>query len=324
MIDPALVAAFRNEISQARSVLIGAHLNPDGDALGSALAVSHYLDDLGVANEVLCHHAPPRNLRFLPGVDRIRQVPTRSAFDLGIIVDLDSTERLGSTAEYFETCERTVVVDHHVPQHAPGDLRIVDVEAPATAVILCRLMIGLEAPISPEIATCLLTGIVTDTGSFRFRNTTAEALSLSAMLLDHGGDIGTIGEEIFQSKTLGSVRLLGRVLGNMQLESEDRIAWSALTFDDFQDSEASDEDTEGFVNELLAIDTVKIAALLRESKPGRTRVSLRARREYDVAAVARVFGGGGHVNAAGCTFETTPAEAAEQLVLEMRHCLVSS
>lgn len=324
MIAPDLTARFKHELEAASSVLIGTHLNPDGDALGCALAMSHYLDGLKIQNEVICHHLAPKNLLFLPGVNRVRNEPSQEKFDLGIVLDLDSMERLGNTERYFVGCSRIIVIDHHVPHEAPGNLRIVDTDSPATAVILTRLLLDLDATITPEIATCLLTGIVTDTGSFRFRNTTAEALSLSAGLLEHGGDIGTVAEEIFQRKSLASARLLGLTLANMNLDSDDRIAWSAITFPSFEMTGARDEDTEGFVNELLSIETVQISALLREAKRGRTRCSLRSRGGHDVAAVARVFGGGGHRNAAGCTFDCTPEEAVDLLIPEMRQCLASS
>lgn len=324
MLTAALTSDFKRELEAAATVLIGTHLNPDGDALGCALAMSFYLDAVGIANEVLCHHGAPRNLRFLPGVERVGQEPRRESYDLGIVLDLDSMERLGNTAPYFERCRRLIVIDHHIPHQAPGDLRIVDTRSPATAVILTRLLNELGAEITPDIATCLLTGIVTDTGSFRFRNTTPEALSLSARLLEHGGDIGTVAEEIFQRKTLGSARLLGRTLERLQLDSDEKLAWSELRYDDFEQTGAKDEDTEGFVNELLSIETVQISALLRETKPGRTRCSLRSRSGYDVTTIAREFGGGGHRNAAGCTFESGPDAAVIQLVPEMRRCLASS
>ncbi len=319
---PGLTEAFQNRIAAATSVLIGTHLNPDGDALGSALALSHWLDSQGIPNEVLCHHVAPANLEFLPGVDRIRQVPLRS-HDLGVVLDLDSTERLGSTAVYFENIP-FIVIDHHVPHEAPGDLRIVDTDAPATALILARLLFAMDADITPGIATCLLTGIVTDTGSFRFRNTTAEALSISARLLELGGDINLVSEEVFQRKPLSSARLLGLVLERMQIECQDRLAFGVLEFADFAEANAKDEDTEGFVNELLSIQTVQIAALFRESKPGRVRVSVRSRGDYDVAAVARELGGGGHRNAAGISFESSIEEAVAQVLPRLRECLALS
>jgi bifunctional oligoribonuclease and PAP phosphatase NrnA len=316
--------AFRREIENASSVLIGTHLNPDGDALGSALAVSLFLDSLGIDNEVLCHHSTPANLQFLPGAKRIRQEPKEPKHDLGIILDLDSTERLGTTAPFFERCNRLIVVDHHVPHEAPGDVRIVDTKAAATALILTRLFQELEIPISAEMATCLLTGIVTDTGSFRFRNTSPESLHLSALLIERGGDINRVSEEIFQRKTLAGTKLLGILLDQIVLECDGRLCWSALRLGDFDRAQATDEDTEGFVNELLSIETVQISAVFREPKTNKIRVSLRSRCDFDVAAVAREFGGGGHRNAAGCSFDLFLDEVVHLLVPRLRQCLESS
>lgn len=320
---PELVEAFRREISGATSVLIGTHLNPDGDALGCALGMSHYLTQEGIANEVVCHHAPPFNLQFLPGIAKVRQCPS-GEHDLGIIVDLDSLERLGSLAPHFAGLPRLVVIDHHVPHEAPGDVRIVDTHAPATAVIIARLFEAMGVEVTPEMATCLLTGVVTDTGSFRFRNTTAESLSVAARLVEAGGNINRISEEVFQRKPLSSARLLGYLLERMTLEIDDRLCYGVLDFQDFLQTGAEDVDTEGFVNELLSIRTVEIAAIFREPKPGRVRVSLRSRGDHDVAAVAREIGGGGHKNAAGCSFEAEIEEALELVLPRLRACLVSS
>jgi phosphoesterase RecJ-like protein len=320
----SLAWAFKQQVKNASAVVIGSHINPDGDALGSALAVSHYLDQIGVENEVLSHHAAPRNLMFLPGVERVRQIAKSEKHDLGIMVDLDSLDRLGNVEPFFSVCPRLIVVDHHVPHEAPGDLRIIDVDAPATSLILTRLFLEIDAEITPAMATCLLTGIVTDTGSFRFRNTTPESLSLSALLLERGGDINLVSEEIFQRNTLASTRLYGHMLDNMRLECNNQIALGVLAQRDYENAQALDEDTEGFVNEMLFIDSVKIAAILREPKPGRVRCSIRSRHEIDVAKVAREFGGGGHVNAAGCTFDLPLYEAEAVLMARLKLCLASS
>lgn len=317
----SVASSFEAELRVARSVLIGTHMNPDGDTIGSALAVSHYLDGLGIANEVLCHNEVPLNLRFLPGADRIRREPQKDGYDLAIIVDLDSLDRLASTARYFAPIPRTIVVDHHVPHEAPGDLRIVDVAAPATSVILARLLTAIGADVTPEMATCLLTGIVTDTGSFRFRNTTPEALTIGARLIEAGGDINLVSEEIYHRRPYCSVKMLGHLLDTMHLECDQKLSWGAISCGDFQSVKASDADTEGFVNELLSIRTVHIAALLREHRPGHVRVSLRSRGEHDVSLVAREFGGGGHKNAAGCSFELPLSEAVERVVAKLRECL---
>lgn len=325
-IDPNLVSAFRNELLSARSVLVGTHLNPDGDALGSALALSEYLRSEQVDHEVLCNNPAPTNLRFLPGVDRVRQAPIQDReWDLGIVLDLDTLDRLGKVKPFFEACTRLVVIDHHVPHEAPGDLRIVDTTKPATAVILANLLAALGANITPSMATCLLAGIVTDTGSFRFRNTTPESLEIAARLLSVGGNLEEITENVYQTRPLAAVRLLGVTLERIRLRADGRLGWSAISAEDYQACGAMDEHTEGFVNEILSIETVQIAALIRQPGPGRlVRCSLRSRGNYDVAEVARQFGGGGHRNAAGCTLETTLGDAESILVAALEQCLASS
>jgi phosphoesterase RecJ-like protein len=308
---------FIERMRGARSVRIGTHLNPDGDAIGSALAVMHALDGLGVPNEALCVHPAPWNLRFLPGAGRIRQEPTREA-DLGVVLDLDSLDRLGRLRQHFEGLPGLVVVDHHLPHAAPGDLRIIDAESPATALILGQLFAGGGIPLTPAIAQCLLTGIVTDTGGFRYSNTNAAAIAMASELQALGGDIVRVCEQVYQRKPLPAVRLLGRALDRMKLEGDGKVAYATLRLEDFRETGALEAHSEGIVNELLFIDTVQAAALIREPEPGKVHASLRSRDAVDVSAAARPFGGGGHRNAAGCTFHA-PIEDAEHQVAEALH-----
>lgn len=318
-VDPATFRALKERLLGAKRVLIGTHLNPDGDALGSALGFSLWLDGLGVSNEVLDHHEAPRNLRFLPGIDRIRKEPTETA-DFGVVLDLDATHRLGSTQPYFDAIP-FALIDHHIPHESPGEIRIVHTDAAATALIVATMLADNGEEITPEMATCLYTGIVTDTGSFRFRNTSPEALATAAMLLERGADFVTVSEHVFQSRRLASARLLGCLLESMSIEENGRLAWGSISQRNFTEAEASDDDTEGFVNELLAIDTVQVAALLRETKPGVVRCSIRSRGTVDVAEAVRVFGGGGHRNAAGCNFDLPLPEAEARLVDCLRQTL---
>lgn len=318
-VDPGAFRALKERLLQAKRVLVGTHLNPDGDALGSALGFSLWLDALGVPNEVLNHHDSPRNLRFLPGVDRVRREPSAPA-DFGVVLDLDATHRLGSTQPFFDTLP-FALIDHHIPHESPGEIRIVHTDAAATALIVARMLEEAGETITPDMATCFYTGIVTDTGSFRFRNTSAEALSTAAILLERGADFVTVSEHVFQSRRLASARLLGGLLETMTLEKDERLAWGSVSQADFATADANDDDTEGFVNELLSIDTVQIAALLRETKPDVVRCSIRSRGTVDVAEAVRVFGGGGHRNAAGCNFDLPLAEAEQLLVGRLRETL---
>lgn len=309
--------AFVARLRGARSVRIGTHLNPDGDAIGSALALMHALDRMGVASEVLCTHPAPWNLRFLPGVERVVQAPSVEA-DLAVLLDLDALERLGGVRRFFEGFESMIVVDHHLPHEAPGDLRIIDTSSPATALILAELLLDGGIEITPEIALCLMTGIVTDTGSFRYRNTTSEALAMSSELQARGGDIVRVCEEVYQRRPLQAVRLLGRALDRMRLEDGGKVAWTVLRHEDFSELAAIEAHSEGIVNELLFIDTVRVAAVIREPEPGKVRASLRSRDGYDVNQVARPFGGGGHRNAAGCTFQGPIEDAERRLSAALR------
>ncbi|MBL8087026.1 MAG: bifunctional oligoribonuclease/PAP phosphatase NrnA [Chthonomonas sp.] len=320
----SLAERFDAVVAGAKSVLVGTHLNPDGDALGSALAVCHLLDSRGIPNELICNNLAPYNLGFLPGLDRLKLEAERS-HDVGIVLDLDALHRLGRTQPSFEQCRELVIIDHHVPHEEPGTLRIVDVAAPATAVVLYRIIKQLGAPISPAMATCLMTGIVTDTGSFRYRNTTEESLHTVADLLAAGGDIVRIGEEVYGKRPLASLQLLNRCLDRMKISEDGSIAWSVLEAADFASTGALEQHTEGLVNELLSIDTVRVAAILRQPAPDKmVRASLRSRGLVDVATVAQKFGGGGHRNAAGITFDGSLARAEADLIAAVRLCLESS
>ncbi len=298
-------------------------MNPDGDALGSAVAVSLWLDQIGLEHEVLCQDGPPENLKWLPNVGRVRQAPLDDRFDVGVIVDLEAMNRLGRVAPWFEGLP-LVTIDHHIPIESPGDLRIVSTMSPATAAILCDLFFDSEVVVTQEMATCLATGIVTDTGSFRYSNTTAHSLHLVARLLDAGARLADISEAVYMSRSLPAARLSGHVLSNMKIEMDGQLAWVVVPIEVFERFGARDQDTEGLANELLSVATVRVAAVLREHKPGKIRGSLRSRSDFDVAEVAKQFGGGGHKNAAGLSFEGDVGKAAQDLVEALRHCLASS
>jgi phosphoesterase RecJ-like protein len=311
---PKLLELF----SQAKDVLIGTHLNPDGDAIGSALAVSLWLDKLGVANEVLCHNDPPGYLQFLPGSERVRQTPVRTGHDLGIVVDLDSLERLGSCRPHFEPMPHLVLIDHHVPHEMPGDLRIINVEAPATASILTdlfQLLDDRQSAIDGQIAECLLTGIVTDTGSFRYPNTTAHSLHQAAWLVEHGASLFRVTDECYLNRDVQALQLLREALDRMKTDCGGRLAWTVLPPELYDELGAKEEHSEGIVNEILSPRPVRAAFVLRAGKNGRVKGSLRSKGDLDVAAVAQKIGGGGHKNAAGVTIVDT-LEGAERTLVE--------
>jgi phosphoesterase RecJ-like protein len=311
-------------LHQAKRVIIGTHISPDGDTIGSGLAMSYYLDQIGIPHELVCYHNPPQNLRFLPGIKRVKTALNDNEFDVGLIVDTNALDRLGPMSKYFEDCATLIVIDHHVPHTKPGDIRLIDSTAAATALIITRLFLENKIPITPEMATCLLTGIVTDTGGFRWSNTSVEALNASAKLIELGADINFISDQFFQHRPLAAVRLFGKALELMKTSHQDRLVWVCLSQEAFKSVGAIEEYSEGIANELLSIEKSQIAILFRESEPGRIRISMRSRNGYDVALLAGQFGGGGHQLAAGCTVRTSLAEAEEIVIKAAGQCLESS
>lgn len=306
-----------------RNVLVATHLHPDGDALGSALALSMVLEKLGYPNEVLCQDHVPDYLQFLPGSSRVRAIPEGTRHDMAAVVDLEALHRLGSVRPFVEACPVMAVIDHHVPHESPGDLRIVDVTSPATCAILTEMFETRPDLVDPDVATCLLTGLVTDTGSFRYSNTNSQALHLAAFLLERGADLAEVTEQVYFRKHEAAVRLQAESVLRMKLACEGRLVWSTLPWSLFDKCGAHEEHTEGVVNELLSVRTAEVAALLREAPNGRVRVSLRSRKTIDVSQVAQELGGGGHKQAAGVSFDCGMEQAEEILVRRLKQCLGS-
>lgn len=319
-----MLPAFIQEVRSAKGVLIGTHLNPDGDAIGSALAMSFILDQLDVEHEVLCSDPPPYYLQFLPGVNRIKHAPKGDEHSLALILDLEARNRLGTVSGFFEVCPRTIIIDHHIPHEAPGHLRIVCTQSPATCSIILDLILDSEIEITPKIADNLLVGILTDTGNFRYPNTDAHALHAAGLLLEKGANLPRITREVYMERERPAVELSAKAIMRMKTDANGQIAWATLPFSVFSEIDANEQHSEGIVNELLSIKGVKIAAILREGSPGKIRGSLRSIGKIDVAATAREFGGGGHMNAAGVSFSTSLNEAEDALLDALNRCLESS
>lgn len=310
--DPFIEAAER--LAAAGRVLLGCHVNPDGDTLGSALALALALRAAGKQAEVVCADPVPRPYRFLPGSDTLRHTVPAGAYDLGVILDCDGPKRLGSVLPAFRQVPFLIEVDHHPGTERFGQLVVVDTTAAATAEPLFTLLKLGGFALTAAIATCLYVAILTDTGSFRFANTTGRALRLAAELVACGAHPGEIAEQVYASRSFASVALLGRALASLQRSDAGALAWAHLTPRDFTETGSGDADTEGIVHHLRDIEGVRVAALFRQID-GKVRVSLRSREPVNVAAVARVFGGGGHRLAAGCTL-AAPLDDAERRVLD--------
>ena len=303
-------------IGESRSIVLACHVNPDGDALGSMLGLALALIPLGKDLVCLSQDGVPDILRFLPGTEMIVQTTDIPAFDLALVVDSGELARVGESVKpLIARARRTVDIDHHVTAGAFGDIRVLDAQAASTAEIVYALLQTIGLLITPEIATCLFTGIITDTGSFRFQNVTADTLTVAARLIDAGASPSFVSEHVFENRTFAATKLLGLALSSLSRTPDGRIAWAHVTRDDFARLGAADEDSEGLVNPVRSVRGAEVGVSFREMPDGTVRVSLRSREGVDVGKIAQQFGGGGHRMAAGCTL-TVPLAEAETAVLD--------
>ncbi len=305
------VAAIR----QSQTIVLACHVNPDGDALGSMLGLALALLPLGKTLTCLSEDGVPDLLKFLPGAERVQQETDIAAFDLALVVDSGDLPRVGQTLQpIIGRAKRIVDIDHHVTAGAFGDIRVLDAHAASTAEIVYALLLTLEAPITPDIATCLFTGIITDTGSFRFQNVTPNTLQVAAALLEAGAPPAFISEHVFENRTFAATQLLGHALASLNKTPDSRIVWAHITASDFAEVGATDQDTEGIVSYVRGVQGAEVGILFREMAQGGIRVSLRARDTVNVAEIAALFGGGGHRMASGCTVELSLADAEQAVI----------
>ncbi|NLC56864.1 MAG: bifunctional oligoribonuclease/PAP phosphatase NrnA [Armatimonadetes bacterium] len=316
--DPVVRAA--EALRAAGRVLLACHVNPDGDTMGSALALGLALQHAGKKVTLVSPDEVPLPYHFLPGSHQFQRSVPEGDYDVAAALDCDGESRMGSAAPAVRRAAQVIEIDHHTGTDRFGDIVVVDPTAAATGELVFGLLRLLALPITADVATNLYVALMTDTGSFRFANTTARCLRIAAELVDCGADPFRIADHVYETRSRAATLLLGRALASLKLSDDGQIAWGRLTAEDFQQAAATDAETEGIVNHLRAIAGVRVAILLREVN-GKVRVSLRSREPVDVAAVARVFGGGGHRVAAGCTLPLPLATAERRLLDEARAAL---
>jgi len=291
----------REAVDRGRRILVATHVDPDGDALGSAFALALALGGVGKEVAVYLKETIPYRYAFLPRPPVILDKLPQEGYDVVIVVDCGDLQRVGEGFEALKRAGYLINIDHHETNEAFGNLNIVDERASSTAEILYLILKALGLPIDLPIAKNLYTAILTDTGSFRYQSTTKMAFSICEEMVASGVQPVDIAEEVYESHPKERFFLLCLVLGTLEMFQEDRIAVVRVTQDMFSRTGTNREYTEGFVEYIREIRGVQVACLLREIGNGRFKVSMRSKNGVDVAAVARAFGGGGHERAAGCT-----------------------
>jgi len=310
-----MLARIGEALRKVKGVLITAHERPDGDAIGSAIALDLALRCLGIRTVVMLADPVPELYRFLKGTESILQ-PSALGWQPEAVVALDSTEwdRVGGFIQKFLPGTLTVNIDHHASNREFADLNWVDVKAAATGEMVLDLIQYWQVPIDPDMASALYTAMATDTGFFQHGNTTAQVLSKCARLAELGANPHFISEQIHEYKSFESLKALGFALSSIQLSPKGSVAWIGLSLEDMERLQVKEEELEGFVNYPKSIKGVEIGILFRQVEPRKVRVGLRSRGQVDVSAIAQVFGGGGHYRAAGCTVEGALPEVMEQVV----------
>ncbi len=314
----AVLQRAAETIRQADRIVLASHINPDGDTIGSSLALTHVLRQMGKVAVPLSHHGVPEIYRWLPGQEWIARNVEERDFDLAIVCDTGTVDRIGEAREPVEAAPRSLCIDHHVTEGNFGQIRVVNAKAAATGELVYTLLKEMGIAPNRAVADCLMCAIITDTGVFRFPNVTPETLRIAAELMEFGASPSEINEIVFENRSLAGLKLLGRALEALQLSSDGQIAWSVLSEQDFLDCGASPEDTEGIVNHVRAARGVQVGVLLHQIPGKRVRVNLRSRNGYDVRRVAEAFGGGGHTLAAGCSLEPPLQEAESKVLIEVK------
>jgi phosphoesterase RecJ-like protein len=303
-----------HQIERRDRFVLTSHARPDGDAVGSALACCQILRGMGKRADVVLHDGVPRIYRSLPFADQVLQADRIDGdYDAAIILECDSINR--TRLEGLEN-RFLISIDHHLSGRPFAHVNWIDPHAVATGEMVFRLAREAASPFSPEMATCLYTALMTDTGSFMFQGTNEHTFALARELVLAGADPSHCARSIYFAHSVAKMRLLGEALRNLNTQAG--MGWTWVTQEQMQRCGAIEEDCEGLVNYVLSIGEVEVAALFREIPDGRFRVSLRSKGALDVARVAERFGGGGHECASGCSVDGPLSHAVRQILDSLR------
>lgn len=312
----SLLAIFR----QHRRFIVTSHARPDGDAIGSVLALGEVLKQLGRGTHLALADPAPAIYSSLPGIEHIRFGPSIDRHSLdgddpapAILLECDGIERSGLRGL---EARLLINIDHHISGRNFGGVNWIDPGASAVAVMVYRIAVAANVEITPSMATCIYTALLSDTGAFTYPATNAESFAVAHHLTLCGANPSQIARDLYFSSPLSKVRLLGKALDGLQIS--DRIAWSWVTLDDLAQTGATPEDCEGIVGNLIGIEGIDVAFLLREQVDGQIRLSIRSKGAVNVALAAESFGGGGHVNASGCTLPGPVSTAVERILDALR------
>ncbi len=312
------IDGITRRIREASSIAVCSHVSPDGDTIGSALAMRLILLHLGKKVRCFCQDKVPDNLYFLPGVDEIRSPEGNTEhFDLLLSVDVSDPARLGACAALKERCLHTAQIDHHGTNPLFMEVNSVDGNAAATCVMIAEQMKAMGIPMTKEIAKCLYSGISTDTGNFSFSCTDAESFRVMSELMGADLPLSELSRILFREKSRAQLKLLGRAIESLRFYGSGELAAMKLTLKDFRDCEAMSEHADTIVNYGLETIGTRMAVLGRETEDGIIKFSLRAVEPLTVDTIANRLGGGGHPQASGVSLKGSLDDCMNRVIGEM-------
>lgn len=301
-------------VSSAGSVLLFCHVSPDGDTLGSVLAMRQRLLRMGKKVQIMVDGFVPSYLSFLPGAaETLAPGSAVDAYELALAIDAASIDRLGKCQAFFEAAAHTAVIDHHGTNAGYAQINMIDGQAPATAILIYRLFQKMSFDLTTDEAICLYTALSTDTGNFIYDSTNAESFALMSVLMEAGLPLSKYSRMLFRQKEEPFVRLLGEALSTLRVIAGGKVAGLQLSMEQMERAQANGGHVEGIVNYAIDLVGVGMAYLARETADGRVKISLRALEPYAVDGIAAHLGGGGHKLAAGVTLDMPLEEAVRTI-----------
>ena len=301
------------EINNAESIVILTHENPDGDAIGSSLALYNGLKQIGKDADLIIPEFP-QTFEFLKNSKEVKKEGKTEKYDLAIALDCGDIKRLDGFANYFEDANVRISIDHHSANTMFADYNFVNPMAPACCQILVTVLEALGIEIDKEIGACLLTGIITDTGGFKYSGVTSETFEFAAELLNKGVNVSNIYKKVLQTLSKPSFELRRRAMNRLEFLEEGKIAFTYITLKDEEETMAGSNSHDGIVEMGRDIEGVEISIFFREKEDG-YKISLRSNEYVNVSDICLMFSGGGHIRAAGGSINL-PFEQAKQKVID--------
>lgn len=308
---------MKQKIDRAETIAVLTHENPDGDAIGSGLAMYWALKNMGKKVDFIVP-VLPNTFKKLPGADEIKEEGSVENYDLAISVDAATIERLSTWAKYLQGAKESFVIDHHESHIDYCDIDYVESVSPATCETLVAIFKAWNVEFTKEVASALLCGLITDTGGFQYQTVTKYTFDCAGEMVEAGADLTNIYRQVFETKSRAAMELQKRALDRMEYLEDGKVCYTYTSLKDEEETEADPGDYEGIVSIGRSVEGVEVSVYLREIGDDFYKISTRSNEYVNVSEVCSTFGGGGHVRAAGAKSEGTLEEIKEKVIAEIR------